>query len=689
VTIPSQTWSDNNQKYLVKCINQIRISLKKYIEHPTSSEEAAIVVQEEEQLKQEEDGDDLLKRTEKSPPPALETVCSLFGLTTFEKSILMLCAGVELDTELAQLCAKAQGNPNNTYPTFGLALAFLARAHWSALTPASPLRRFRLIELYGAPPVPITTSPLHIEERVLHYLTGLSYFETQLQGMVKPVRENGPIVESHNHLLDSILLACQKNMNGKLLPIIQLWGIDETSKVIIAKRACAKMGVDLWYLPAELVPSKADDMNFFIQLWSREAALLGSGLYISAEDDLESTMQRSIKRLVYDIPGPIFLGTRERWSLNNSDCMNISLEVKKPKKSEQRDLWKLYLGKESSHQLSGKVPRIVSQFDLNASGIQTAAREALVLAKNNGGDNDNTDVSNNNNNNNNNDNLFDALWKACREVTRPKISELTQQISSKARMDDLVLPEREKKLLHEIAIHIEQRDKVYEDWGFKEATDRGLGVTALFSGNSGTGKTMAAEALAGELCLDLFRIDLSTVMSKYIGETEKNLRKVFDAAEDGGAILFFDEADALFGKRSEVKDSHDRYANIEIAYLLQRMESYRGLAILATNMKNTIDQAFMRRITFTVNFPFPNEKSRAEIWRRIFPPSTPTNNLDIDRLARLNITGGNIRNIAINASFLAADEGVPVNMNHVKFAAQAEYIKLERPLAQTELGDWH
>jgi len=258
-------------------------------------------------------------------------------------------------------------------------------------------------------------------------------------------------------------------------------------------------------------------------------------------------------------------------------------------------------------------------------------------------------------------------------------------------MEDLILSEREKQLLREIAIHVAQRHKVYEEWGFEGVSSRGLGISALFSGASGTGKTMAAEVLANMLRMSLFRIDLSTVVSKYIGETEKNLRRVFDAAEDGGAILFFDEADALFGKRSEVRDSHDRYANIEIGYLLQRMESYQGLAILATNMKDALDPAFMRRIRFIVNMPFPDEKSREEIWRGIFPPKkTPLalSEEDYSRLARLNITGGTIRNIALNAAFLAADEGVPVNMDHLKRAAKSEYAKLGRPLTQAELGDW-
>jgi SpoVK/Ycf46/Vps4 family AAA+-type ATPase len=230
--------------------------------------------------------------------------------------------------------------------------------------------------------------------------------------------------------------------------------------------------------------------------------------------------------------------------------------------------------------------------------------------------------------------------------------------------------------------------RVYADWGFASKSKRGLGIGALFVGESGTGKTLAAEVLANDLRLDLYRIDLSQVVSKFIGETEKNLRRVFDAAEDGGAILLFDEADALFGKRSEVKDSHDRYANIEISYLLQRMEAYRGLAILTTNMKGGLDPAFLRRLRFVVQFPFPDAGFRAEIWQRVFPDRTPTENLDFAKLARLNVTGGNIRNIAMNAAFLAAESQTAVRMSHLLDATRIEYAKLEKPLMDSEIGGW-
>jgi SpoVK/Ycf46/Vps4 family AAA+-type ATPase len=214
--------------------------------------------------------------------------------------------------------------------------------------------------------------------------------------------------------------------------------------------------------------------------------------------------------------------------------------------------------------------------------------------------------------------------------------------------------------------------------------NRGFGITALFAGESGTGKTMAAEVIANDLQLNLYRIDLSAVVSKFLGETEKNLRRLFDAAEEGGAILFFDEADALFGKRSEVKDSHDRYANIEINYLLQRMEAFSGLAILATNMKSALDAAFMRRLRFVVNFQFPGLQERKLIWQKSLPRATPKEALDFDRLAKLSISGGNIHSIALNGAFLAAQSGQPVSMGLLLSAARTELRKLERPFSEAE-----
>jgi hypothetical protein len=385
-------------------------------------------------------------------------------------------------------------------------------------------------------------------------------------------------------------------------------------------------------------------------------------------DASDSARQNAVGRLIESTRGALIVTSRLRRPTRQRSV--VALHVHQPTVAEQRSIWSSALG-DNAAKLNGQVDELVAQFSLDATAIRSACTQALS-----GVDSASPKLDPR------------SLWDACRAQARPRLEGLAQHIRPVATWDDLVLPETEVHILREIAMHVHQRTKVYQTWGFAGKSARGLGISALFSGASGTGKTMAAEVLANELRLDLYRIDLSQVVSKYIGETEKNLRRVFDAAEDGGAVLLFDEADALFGKRSEVKDSHDRFANIEVSYLLQRMEAYRGLAILTTNMKTALDPAFQRRIRFVVQFPFPDAEQRAQIWRRIFPASTPTEKLEMNRLARLNVAGGNIRNIALNAAFLAADAKQPVKMEHLLRAARSEYAKLERPLTDSETGGW-
>ena len=342
----------------------------------------------------------------------------------------------------------------------------------------------------------------------------------------------------------------------------------------------------------------------------------------------------------------------------------VTLEVEKPTPAEQRMAWDAWLGEVSP----GAPALMAGQFNLNMPAMRHIATLAVAA-----GQGDATAV-------------LHAAWQGCVSVTRPRLESLAQAIPVVATWAQLVLPATEKEQLRQLIDQVRQRNLVYQDWGFAARMNRGFGITSLFLGESGTGKTMAAEVIASELNLSLFRIDLSAVVSKYIGETEKNLRRLFDAAEDGGAILLFDEADALFGKRSEVKDSHDRYANIEINYLLQRMEAFRGLAILATNAKSALDNSFQRRLRFTVNFPFPGAAERKQIWQIVFPPEAPTRDLDFERLARLPLTGGNIHNIALNAAFLAAQtKEQAVTMDLVLEAANRELQRLNRPVNAADL----
>jgi hypothetical protein len=283
------------------------------------------------------------------------------------------------------------------------------------------------------------------------------------------------------------------------------------------------------------------------------------------------------------------------------------------------------------------------------------------------------------------------LFAAARAQSGYDLATLARRIEPRYTWDDIVLPADSMTQLREICQRVEQRHRVLDDWGFDDKLSLGKGVTALFAGPSGTGKTMAAEIIASELGLDLYKIDLSGIVSKYIGETEKNLDRIFTAAENANAILFFDEADALFGKRSEVRDSHDRYANIEISYLLQKMEQYEGIAILATNLRQNLDDAFVRRLAFTVHFPFPDQADRRRIWAGIWPEATPVaEDVDFDFLSsQFKLSGGNIKNVALSAAFLAASDGGQVTMAHVFHATQREYQKIGKVLSATELyGSW-
>jgi len=597
------------------------------------------------------------------PPPALEALCAAFGLSGFERDVLLACAGVELDSNFAACCAAAQGDSRRAYPTFGLALAAFPGAHWSALSPASPLRRWRLVEVGSGET--LTTSPLRISERVLHYLAGVRHLDESLEGFLAPVRSPVELPPSQHVLVERIVGQWSDNHT---VPAIQLCGGEGSSKEAVAAASCAALGIGLYAMRAEDVPAVPAEREALARLWEREAVLSRSALLLDCEQAEGVESMRAPVSFAEHMLGMLFVAVRD--PVRSSRRQFIRLDVRGPSPAEQRSLWRGVLGA-SAGDLNGKLGEITSQFSLGPQGISAAGAEALDTLSRRPGEE-----------------LGPLLWEACRSQARSRLDDLAQRVEPAAAWEDLILPAHQKNVLREILANVRQRARVYETWGFAGKGSRGLGISALFAGASGTGKTMAAEVLAGELRLDLYRIDLSQVVSKYIGETEKNLRRVFDAAEEGGAVLLFDEADALFGKRSEVKDSHDRYANIEVSYLLQRMESYRGLAILTTNMKGELDPAFLRRLRFIVRFPFPDAVGRAEIWERIFPPETPTEGLDVHKLARLNVAGGNIRNIALQAAFLAADEGEPVRMNHLLRAAYTECVKLERSPTEAEIGGW-
>jgi AAA+ superfamily predicted ATPase len=633
--VPAEDWSATNQRALMTELAWLSRRLT-----GTSNEPGAPVPE--------------------SGAPALDTLCAMFRLSLFERQVVLLCAGMELDGGFAAQCAAAPGSGGNSWPSFGLALALFPEAHWDALSSRAPLRHWRLIETIGNGP--LVASRLQIDERILFFLTGVPQLDERLVSLIEPARDPGEICASQTSLLERLRGAWLSAFETKRpLPALQLCGADLSAKRSLAAALTDCLTIRLFRLTVAALPANLLELENLHRLWEREAILENAALFLECDhnDGAEAPRELAIARWIELTHTPLVISTREpRRDLERS---LLTIEVPKPTRAEQRRAWEEAIG---ANGLNGQLDRVVAQFDFSTAAIRSTASGLL-------GEETET-----------------QLWEACRLQARPRLRDLAQRITSNTTWADIVLPAAQLNILQTIAQHLRQRTRVYDDWGFAEQSNRGLGLSALFSGPSGTGKTLAAEILANELRLDLFRIDLSAVVSKYIGETEKNLRRVFDAAEEGGAVLLFDEADALFGKRSEVKDSHDRYANVEISYLLQRMEAYRGLAILTTNMKEALDPAFLRRLRFIVQFPFPDQAQRAEIWRRIFPAKTPTDLLEIEKLARLSISGGNIRSIALNAAFAAADANEPVRMRHLLGAARLEYEKLEKPLTEAELGGW-
>ena len=636
---PRHDWTDANQRLMVAELARIKACLV------GEGRESAIATAAE-------------IRAVLSAQSAIDRLVDCFGLSFFERDVLLLCAGVELDAKFASLCATAQSNPQRSYATFSLALATLEEPHWSALSPIRPLRRWRLIEVIEE--TSLANARLRIDERVLHFLAGINYLDTRLEPLLQNSGVAATMADIQRETAQAILEALHERNSP--IPVIQLLGDDRDGQADVAAGVAAELGMQLHILHAEDIPTGVHERRAFAVLWQRESALLSSALLIECRDQANAA---AVTRLAENLSGLLFISSHGPLELQRN---TLRFTVNKPDATDQKRLWQQALGS-AAQKLNGSLDGVVSQYRLSAQTIlSTGADISSAISAS--------------------DKPDELLWRACRTLGRRQLDDLAQRVEPASRWEDLILPEHQKVILSQVVSHVRNRLKVCEEWGFARKSARGMGLSTLFAGESGTGKTMAAEVLANELHLDLYRIDLSSVVSKYIGETEKNLRKVFDAAEDSGAILLFDEADALFGKRSEVKDSHDRHANIEVSYLLQRMEAYTGLAILTTNLKTSLDSAFQRRLRFVVQFTFPDTEQREAIWRSVFPGATPTHGLDYRKLAQLQVAGGNIRNIALNAAFLAADAGEAVGMVHLLHAAHGEGSKRERPLTDAETRGW-
>ncbi len=671
----SEDWYESNRNYFIAVINQLHTVIQNYINQLENNSE--IKLSSPNQYLPE-----LMKlEAVMSQPPALEQLCQRFELSEFERSILVFCAAIEIDSRFSELCVEAHKDNSQYHPTFALALSALPNPHWSALAPDGTLRYWKLLN-FGSGST-LTNKSLHIDERILHYLIGVKTIDPLLTEITELPFYTQQLIPSHQRLADSIKALWELNSFQNFPPLIQLCGSEMEDKTDIAQAVCQHFNLQLSLLNCHRIPLKPSELEIFIRRLERECILERRALLLICEDiDYSDKLQLAcVHQLLEELQ--CFAIVTTLFPLQGIKRQMIRFDVPKPLPQEQLITWETSVAElktrlngqgkyiPDSNQLLEDLQGLTSQFQLSTSMIHRACEAAVGQL---------TMLSP--------PSLKQALWQSCRIQARPGLDELAERIESKLSWEDLVLPPLQKGILKEISAHVRQKAKVYEKWGFASKNRRGLGITALFSGPSGTGKTLAAGVLANELNLDLYKIELSAVVSKYIGETEKNLQQIFDAAESGGVILLFDEADSIFGKRSEVKDSKDRNANLEVSYLLQRMESYPGMAILTTNLQSNLDAAFMRRLRFVIQFSLPDAAHRAEIWQRIFPPDTPTEGLNFERLAQLNAPGGNIRIIALNSAFMAADAEEPVQMKHILRATQTEYEKLGKSLTSVEISGW-
>jgi hypothetical protein len=601
-------------------------------------------------------------------PPAIDVLAARFGLAPLERDVLLLCLAPQIEPGFERLYAYLQDDVTRAYPTGHLAAALLAppddpaavHAVLDRLAPDAPLRRYRLVTLAGGDELSPASRPLVLDDRVGDYLRGMNRPDLDVPLEPRPL-DALPLSHDHELLVGQLGRWAAAEVSAGRWPALNLLGTPEVGADAVAVALSERLGLALRRLDLEALPPVGAERRDALRLIEREAALLRLAVYAEGREGAAAVSQLGALTIVSS-EEPVELAPD-----------GIAVRIPPVRAEDQSAMWIAAFG--GAEAAPAGIERVVQQFDLGPRDIAGAAAAARARARLRDGSETARPE-------------FDDVWQACRDRVGRRLDDLAQRIEPSSRWEDLVVPAELDRGLRELCSHVEQRAVVFGEWGFGQRITRGRGVAALFAGPSGTGKTMAAEVLAGYLQLELYRIDLAGVVSKYIGETEKNLRRIFDAAERSGAVLLFDEADALFGRRTDVKDSHDRYANIEVNYLLQRMEDYRGLAILATNRKAALDQAFLRRLRFVLDFPFPEVESRRAIWERALPPEAPRDDLDLDALSQLQIPGASIRSIALNAAFLAATEGTPIGTRHVRHAAQREYAKLDKLMTAAEFGGY-
>jgi SpoVK/Ycf46/Vps4 family AAA+-type ATPase len=610
--------------------------------------------------------------------PPFRWLADTFALTGFQVAALLIALAAEFDLRYERLFAYLQDDVGKRRPTVDLILRLLcpdraSRTLWIGEFGAGSILVWnRLIAVGRSPEGPLLAAPVQLDEQIAALLLRHNHLDSRLVPFCRAGRADGdlaalPIAPAWRQALPRLLAAARDERQ----PLrFYLQGLPGVGKRQLAKSIAAALGARL--VTAELSAlCQLSDIEERLRLVFREVWLKGGVLYLPGLDRLreEPRAFSTLLGLVAADTGVTLLSGQGAWSaaeLEATGVMPLVFDLRAA--GVQRASWVRACEKAGVDLSDDQLSLLAERFRLTPAQAAEAAAAAVnrtrwrQAAQSDGADRP----------------TLDDFFIAARLQGGQELAALSRRIEPQRSWGDIVLPSESLEQLREICARVVRHGRVLREWGFARRLSLGKGVTALFSGPSGTGKTLAAEIVAHELGLFLYKIDLATVVSKYIGETEKNLDRLFTAAQDANCVLFFDEADALFGKRSEVRDSHDRYANLEISYLLQKMEEFEGLAILATNLRQNLDDAFTRRLAFTVHFPFPDEAERRRIWSEIWPRELPlAADVDAASLAReLKMSGGNIKNTALAAAYYAAADGGTVTRAHLLRAARREFQKM-------------
>jgi len=639
------------------------------------------------------DPDDLVTDLDGS---RLGVLARRYDLEPFDVEALVIALAPSVDLRYERIYAYLQDDVTRRRPTVDLALTLLCdsarmrvtrRAHFLA---EAPLVRHRLLHIGGEAPASgssALSATMELDDQVVHLLLGHDVLDRRLSSCcarLEPSHVAGAdttrvFSAETEHALDRAVSEARRA--GDALRV-HFQGPSGTGKRTAAIALAARAGVPLLRIDLARMLDHEDPASLFA-LALRHAWFQDLVVLVPEEGQLNAPM----RDLLAHHRGIVILCDRTAPAGTIHGSADIVVPFVSPDASVRRTLWSALSAEQGIDVDSATSDALAARFRLTPRQIAGAVASAVQRER--WLDAAGSDASRSRVPAHERERRRDALFAAARAQCGHELATLATRVSARRRWSDLVLPADTVHQLHEMCQRVAAQEKVFDEWGFAGHLACSAGVNALFSGSSGTGKTMAAEVLARELGVDLFRVDLSGVVSKYIGETEKNLDRVFTAAEQANGIVFFDEADALFGKRSEVRDSHDRYANIEISYLLQKMEEFAGVAILATNLRSNLDDAFVRRLAFAVHFPFPDEAAREQIWRGIWTPETPIDpGIDFAVLARqFTLSGGQIRNIALAAAFLAAARGDRVEHRDIIHATRREFQKLGKNLTVAELGE--